>query len=118
MWLWISWSSGPQKIVQASGYFNCPACERRRPCELSQIVRRTYLYGIIPLSSGKQIGPEFYFCLECQREFQMDGSYGYDFGLHTETQTWRCFKCKKEIPHDRFDCPHCGFQYDFGQRKY
>jgi hypothetical protein len=54
--------------------------------------------------------------LACHREFLADGSYGYDYGLHAEPQTWRCFKCNGEVPYERFDCPHCGYTFDPNRR--
>ncbi len=85
---------------------------------MSAMVNQTYLYGLIPLGDSEAIGPEFYRCLSCKHEFQSDGVRGFDFGQHPQTQTWQCFKCKGEIPYERFDCPNCGQEFDFGQRRY
>jgi DNA-directed RNA polymerase subunit RPC12/RpoP len=115
MW-WISWSRGPQKVAKGNGYFNCPQCGRRQVCALSQVESRTHLYGIIPVSAGQPVGPEYYKCLACRGTFVNDGSYGYDFGPHAETATWRCFKCNKEVPYQDFECPHCGYRLEVGGR--
>jgi DNA-directed RNA polymerase subunit RPC12/RpoP len=116
MWFFIYWSRGTRKVQAGHGYFNCPHCARRQPCVLSQVESRSYLYGFIPLAGGEPAGPESYRCLECQREFTADGSYGYDFGVHAEQQTWRCFKCKQDVAYERFDCPHCGYRLELGGR--
>jgi DNA-directed RNA polymerase subunit RPC12/RpoP len=110
------WVQHQAKVAKDNGYFNCPACERRQPCTLAQTEARARLYGIIPLSGGQAVGPESYQCLACGREFVADGSYGFDFGPNAETQKWRCFKCKKEVPYEDFECPHCGFRLEIGGR--
>jgi hypothetical protein len=114
---WISWSQSARKTPQGQGFFNCPTCARRQPCQMSQYVRRSYLYGIIPLTAGEPVGQEFYFCIACRREFQSDGRAAYDFGSESGPRTWKCFKCGAEIEYHRFDCPSCGCQFDFGQNR-
>ncbi len=111
---WLS-SSGLRKVQRGGGYFNCPECRRRQPCTLRQVQTRHTLWGL-PLGGGQPVGPESYLCLACHREFLADGSYGYDYGLHAEPQTWRCFKCNGEVPYERFDCPHCGYTFDPNRR--
>jgi predicted RNA-binding Zn-ribbon protein involved in translation (DUF1610 family) len=115
MWF-ISWSKGSAKVARGTGFFNCPRCGRRQPCSLSQVESRTYLYGFIPVGGGEPVGPEAYHCTVCAGEFVADGSYGFDHGPHAETQTWRCFKCKKEVPYEDFECPHCGYRLNVGGR--
>ena len=112
MWFWVYWSSGPRKQQQGRGYINCPLCASRQPAELFQFIRTTYLYGIVPLSSGQPEGPETYRCLTCSRQFVSDGSYGYDFSEEAARRTWQCFKCDRPIPYERFDCPHSGYRFD------
>jgi DNA-directed RNA polymerase subunit RPC12/RpoP len=109
-------SEGKGKAQSGQGYFNCPQCGRRQRCSLYQVQARIYLWHFIPVSSGGPVGPESYRCLACLREFTADGSYGYDFGVHAEQQTWRCFKCKQDVAYERFDCPHCGYRLELGGR--
>jgi DNA-directed RNA polymerase subunit RPC12/RpoP len=83
---------------------------------MAQVETRMRLYGIVPVGAGEAVGPESYQCLVCDGEFVADGSYGFDFGPHPEKQSWRCFKCKQHVPYEDFECPHCGFRLDVGQR--
>jgi DNA-directed RNA polymerase subunit RPC12/RpoP len=115
MWFILFSITRPGKVQGIRGYFNCPHCARRQPCSLSQIKLRRYLYGLIPVSDGTPVGPESYRCLACSREYLGDGGYGYDFGMHAEARTWKCFKCGKDVPYERFDCPHCGYQFEVGR---
>jgi predicted RNA-binding Zn-ribbon protein involved in translation (DUF1610 family) len=112
MFFWVSWSTGPRKQSQGSGYFNCPNCASRQPAELFQFIRTTYLYGFLPMGGGSPVGDEIYYCRACRREFANDGLYGYDFGEEATARTWQCFKCDRDIPYERFDCPHCGYRFD------
>ena len=116
MWFFVSSVSKAVKVASGRGYFNCPGCARRQPCTLYQVTQRQYLYGLIPLSEGTPIGPEFYVCLGCNRQHVNDGGYGYDFGMQAESHTWKCFRCGKDVPYERFDCPHCGYTFDAGER--
>jgi DNA-directed RNA polymerase subunit RPC12/RpoP len=83
---------------------------------MSQLRLRQYLYGLIPISDGTPVGPEYYRCLACSREFAADGTFGYDFGLHAVKRSWKCFKCNQDVPYERFDCPPCGYVFDVGGR--
>ena len=114
-WFWLSWSRQTTKEQSSEGYFNCPKCRRRQPCTLSQIQSGTYLYGFIPLSR-EPVGPEYYLCHVCQREWQSDVGFTFDFGAHADSPTLNCFKCGKEVPYEKFECPHCGYRLDVGGR--
>jgi DNA-directed RNA polymerase subunit RPC12/RpoP len=104
-------------VQVGQGYFNCPHCRgHRRPCVLSQLESRRYLYGLIPLPGGQRLGQESYRCLTCQRDWSSEACYGYDFGEHADTPNWKCFKCSKEVPYESFECLHCGFRLEVGQR--
>jgi DNA-directed RNA polymerase subunit RPC12/RpoP len=116
MWFVVFWSRAARKVEAGQGYFNCPLCQRRRRCVLSQVESRPYLYGIIPLPVGEIVGPEYYRCLDCKREWSSELGFGYDFGTHAETQPWKCFKCGKEVPYESFECPHCGYRLEVGGR--
>ncbi len=114
MFFFIFSSRAARKAEVGHGYFNCPHCSRRCPCALAQVESRQYLYGLIPLPGGEQVGPEYYRCLHCQREWASNIGFGYDFGMHAETQAWKCFKCNKEVPYESFECPHCGYRLEVG----
>src|SRR5262245_32994311 len=118
MWFWVSWSSGERKKRRGRGYFNCPACKSRQPCDQSQVVRNTYLYGFIPTTAGDPVGPDVYRCRTCRKEFVADGVFAYDFGEHAAAPktTWQCFKCNGDVPYELFDCPHCGYRFDVSRR--
>jgi DNA-directed RNA polymerase subunit RPC12/RpoP len=113
MQMWIVYtSSRPEKVADGEGYFNCPDCGCRQSCTLLHVRPRKYLYGFISLGDGEPVGPESYRCAGCGKEFVADGVYGYDFGAHPTPRNWRCFKCKGEVPYERFDCPHCGYRFE------
>lgn len=112
-WIFVA-TSGLRKVRGGTGYFNCPHCAHRRQGTLYQMRACQYLYGFIPFGTGEAVGPESYVCSDCKHEFVGDGAYGYDFGEHWESPTWKCFKCEKEIPYERFDCPHCGYRLKLG----
>jgi DNA-directed RNA polymerase subunit RPC12/RpoP len=116
VWFVVFSVSRAARVASGRGYFNCPDCARRQPCTLYQVKLRQYLYGLIPLSGGTPIGPDSYNCLACNRQHFNDGSYGYDFGAHTETRSWKCFRCGQDVPYERFDCPHCGYNFEVGER--
>ena len=99
------------------GYFNCPQCRERQPCDLYQFVSKTYAYGFIPIAASEPFGPECYHCFICRHEFNANGVFGYDFGHHSERQTWKCFRCDGAIAYERFDCPHCGYVFRPDERR-
>src|SRR4051794_1192921 len=113
MWF-IFWTRSEAKAKAEEGYFNCPQCRFRTRCARYQMQNQAYLYGVIPLGGGEFHGQESYQCLVCGREWGADTTYGFDFGLHAETQAWRCFKCNKEVPYESFECPHCNYRLDVG----
>jgi hypothetical protein len=112
MWMWSRFfSSGVHKAKLGPGYFNCPTCKLRQPCVLYQHLSRTYFSYFIPLSRDA-VGPEFYVCDVCRHEWSSEKPLPYDFGMHEVGQTWRCFKCDKQVPYEKFECPHCGYHLD------
>jgi DNA-directed RNA polymerase subunit RPC12/RpoP len=115
MWFWL-WFSRCRKVQKGHGYFNCPHCQRREMCSFSQFEDRRYIYGLIPVSSGEPVGPEYYVCESCKREWASDLEFAFDFGTHAQTRTWKCFKCGKELPYEAFECSHCGYRLDIGGR--
>jgi DNA-directed RNA polymerase subunit RPC12/RpoP len=117
---WLSWLEGPRevKVATGRGYFNCPYCRSRQPCQLSQVLSRTYMLRGFPMSHGEPVGPEQYLCLQCKREYTADGIHGFDYGPNAAPQTWRCFQCNGEVPYEKFDCPHCGYRFKVSGRGY
>jgi hypothetical protein len=115
MAFWVFWTRGPRKIRQGEGYFNCPTCKERRPCEMFQMFERTHLYGFIRLSRGEPVGPELNVCMGCRQEFAADEQFGYSFSAEAEPPTWRCFKCHKQVAYDLFERPHCGYHLKLGR---
>jgi hypothetical protein len=116
MWFLVVWSRANCMVQVGQGYFNCPHCRGRRRCVLSQLESRWYLYGLIPLPGGHRLGSESYRCLLCNRDWPSESGFGYDFGEHAETPNWKRFKCNKDVPYESFECPHCGFRLELGQR--
>jgi DNA-directed RNA polymerase subunit RPC12/RpoP len=116
MWFFLVWSQATRLVKVGQGYFNCPHCRHRRPCLLSQLESRWYLYGLIPMPGRKRLGPESYQCLGCRRDWSSEAGLGYDFGEHLETPNWKCFKCSKEVPYESFECPHCGYRLEVDGR--
>jgi hypothetical protein len=116
MWIW--WTTGPTRQSSGQGYFNCPSCGCRTPCELVHVGGgSTYLFGFIPISSSAAAAndAEIYRCLRCEGEYAHDASIAYGFSEEFETPSWKCFKCQCEIPYEEFECPRCGYRLDVGR---
>jgi DNA-directed RNA polymerase subunit RPC12/RpoP len=113
---WFNFSEDSRKAKKGHGYFNCPSCGSRQPCEMSQVEKRVYWWGIIPASNGEPVGPEYYCCLHCKQEYIADGIQAYGFGSDAQPPTWRCFKCKNQVAYEKFECPHCGYRLDVGRK--
>lgn len=117
MWWVVWWNRGVQRNVEVgNGYFNCPGCKTRQPCTLSQDQTATYLFGFIPLNSAASGGPESYVCRVCEQQFRDSGMSSFDFGDHPAPRTWKCFKCKKEMPYGAMRCRQCGYELGMGGR--
>jgi DNA-directed RNA polymerase subunit RPC12/RpoP len=110
----ITWKDEPLQVPEGEGFFNCPTCGARRPCWLWRTVRRGLLFGKVPVTAPQVVGPERFRCDACGGEFAEDGQHGYDYGPNAVTQAWKCFRCKQEVPYERFDCPHCGYRLEVG----
>jgi predicted RNA-binding Zn-ribbon protein involved in translation (DUF1610 family) len=113
IFFWFSGGGKKEHETLGEGFFNCPECKRRQPGEVSQTVARDSINSI-PLGTGEAVGAERYTCRVCGFQGINDGGYAYDFGPHAEVRAWNCFKCRKPVPYERFDCPHCGYEFKSG----
>jgi DNA-directed RNA polymerase subunit RPC12/RpoP len=110
MYFFFLWGKKSENEVLDNGYISCPHCQKRQPAVLMRHVESSHLY-FIPI--GRNEGPEQVQCKVCQGIFGNNEHCA--FGPEENMPDWKCFKCKKPIPHSQMECPHCGF-YLMGDR--
>jgi hypothetical protein len=102
---WWGWSS--ETTMPESGFFFCPACQRRQPTGVYHIRRRFHIC-LIPVHTQERVAA-FYRCGDCRQQYPAEEGHGYDFSENPEPSTWTCFKCGGTAPGHLFVCPSCGF---------
>ena len=85
---------------QPAGFFDCPGCGQRQPCELVRIKRTLKLFSVLPVWTSTLA--EFRVCRVCgAREGEAPLSA-------IPTNTWRCPRCGNVNPAGSTSCLGCG----------
>jgi hypothetical protein len=89
-----------------SAYFFCPVCRSRKHC--TQGSRSSYFsLFFLPLIPLATLG-EYYRCEGCQKLFDPDAKFPFDFGDHANPRLWECTRCHSMNPSHAFRCQVCG----------
>ena len=85
-----------------AGYFECPRCGQRRPCEVLRIRKTLKLYSVLPVWTNTFA--EVRVCQICgARE-------GDALLAAVPADTWRCPRCGNVNPVRAISCLGCGVQ--------
>ena len=81
------------------GFFDCPRCRERRPCDVVTVRRTTKLYSVLPVRT--RVLAETRVCQACGAG---DGDLPLQVAPH---DTWRCLRCGNVNPAAAFSCLGC-----------
>jgi hypothetical protein len=99
--------SRPRYRKVREGYFYCPKCQLRAPCQRICVDRGWYLFGLIPVLYSRS-SATLLRCGFCHDDYPEANGRAYDFSKDPMPGTWKCFACGKETTNLSFHCKHCG----------
>jgi hypothetical protein len=83
-----------------AGFFDCPRCRERRPCDRLLVTRRTKLYSVVPVWTSTIA--EHRVCQTCGAR-EGEGAAAGD-----QVDRWRCPRCGNVNPGPSGACLGCG----------
>lgn len=100
MFFFFWFGSDVKEERRAAGFFDCPRCGEKRPCDAVRVKRTLKLYSVLPVWTST---------LAEVRVCQVCGAREGDVPLAAMSRaTWRCARCGNVNPAGVSSCLGCG----------